>query len=293
MDVSVVIRTLNEARHLEDLLKGIKAQDFSGGSIETIVVDSGSTDGTLEIAKRYGARIVKIKKEDFSFGRSLNVGCAIATGDALVFVSGHCIPTTSRWISELVQPLGQSDIAYSYGKQVGNDESRFSERRIFAKYFPDKSAIPQSGFFVNNANSALLAQVWRNHPFDEDLTGLEDMHLAKRIVEHGYRCAYVAEAAVFHLHDESWSQIRRRFEREALALQHIMPEVQVTLRDTIRYIFSAILFDLFAALRRRRFFKLIGEICMYRAVQFYGTYRGNHLNRHMSRRVKEEYFYPR
>lgn len=293
MNVSVVIRTLNEARHLGALLEGIANQIYPRGEIEVVVVDSGSTDGTIAIAERFQAKLVHIAKEDFSFGRSLNVGCAAATGEALLFISGHCIPAAPSWISSLVAPLHTDGIAYSYGKQIGDHSSRFSEQRIFEKYFPDASAIPQQGFFTNNANSALLKHVWEKFPFDEQLTGLEDMHLARQLVEQGYKCAYVAEAPVYHLHDETWAQVRRRFEREAIALQHIMPEVHVTFSDFIRYVSSAILFDFSAALQQKRLLRTAREIVFYRLMQFWGSYRGNHIHRDISRRRKEAYFYPR
>lgn len=292
MNVSVVIRTLNESRHLNALLCGIAEQDYEG-QIDTVIVDSGSTDGTLEIAEAHKTNLLHIAKEEFSFGRSLNLGCAAASGDALVFVSGHCIPASRSWLSELVHPLRADGIVYSYGRQIGNDASRFSEKQIFAKYFPETSNIPQEGFFTNNANSALLKRVWENHPFDEQLTGLEDMHLARQLVLQGYRCAYVAEAPVFHLHNESWRQVRRRFEREAIAMQHIMPEVHVTFSDFVRYVMSAILFDFGAALRQKRFLAEAVEIALYRLMQFWGSYRGNHIHRDISRRRKEAYFYPR
>ena len=69
---SIVIRCYNEAAHIGKLLYGILQQTES--HIEIIVVDSGSTDGTLRIAKQYPVKIVEIKPEDFSFGRSLNAG---------------------------------------------------------------------------------------------------------------------------------------------------------------------------------------------------------------------------
>ena len=90
--VSVIIRTLNEEKYLSELLNEIKNQSNSF-IIETIIVDSGSTDKTLVIAKSFDTRVVHIKKEDFSFGRSLNLGCENAMGDFFVFISGHCIPT--------------------------------------------------------------------------------------------------------------------------------------------------------------------------------------------------------
>ncbi len=293
MKVSIVIRTYNEQRHLDALLKGIQTQACDGFEIETVIVDSGSTDDTLKIADRYPTKIVPIKKEEFSFGRSLNIGCAAANGEVLVFVSGHCIPVGPRWIADLVAPIGQNNVAYTYGGQVGDETSHFSEKQIFAKYFPGNDKIPQEGFYINNANAALLKSVWQDHRFDEELTGLEDMHLAKRLVAQGYKVAYVASGAVYHLHNETWAQVRRRFEREAIALQHIMPEVQLGWGDVFRYFMSAVFLDLGAALQQRCMRENFRRILLYRFMQFTGSYKGNHFHRQVSRELKESYFYPR
>jgi len=294
MRVSVVIRTYNEQKHLRRLLEGIQAQTGDGLEVETVLVDSGSTDGTLAIASEFPVRVVGIRKEDFSFGRSLNVGCAAATGEALVFVSGHCIPVGPHWIADLVAPLGRDGIVYTYGGQLGDESSRFSERQIFQKYFPPgTSRLPQQGFYCNNANAALLRDVWTEHRFDEDITGLEDMHLAKRLVAQGLKIGYVASAAVYHLHSETWAQVRRRFEREAIALQHIMPEVQLRRRDVVRYFVSAVLLDMGAALQQGSWRADVLGIFAYRFQQFTGSYRGNHFHRQLSRDMKDAYFYPR
>ena len=293
MKVSIVIRTYNEQRHLGELLQGIAEQQQDGFEIETVMVDSGSTDDTLKIAQRFGVRVVPIKKDEFSFGRSLNIGCAAAAGDVLVFVSGHCIPAGPRWVADLIEPLGKGNVAYSYGGQMGNDESHFSEKQIFGKYFPGTSKVPQEGFYCNNANAAMLKRVWIEHRFDEELTGLEDMHLAKRLVAQGYKVAYAAAGAVYHLHDESWAQVRRRFEREAIALQHIMPEVHLSRADVLRYFFSAVFLDVGAALQQRCLRENFKHILLYRFMQFTGSFRGNHFHRQMSRELKESYFYPR
>lgn len=293
MKVSIVLRTYNEQRYLRELLTGIGSQAFDGGEIETIIVDSGSTDDTLRIAQDFPVRVVPIRKEEFSFGRSLNLGCAAATGDALVFVSGHCIPVDEHWIAKLVAPLGQDGIVYAYGGQLGNESSHFSERQIFAKYFPSHSKLPQEGYYCNNANAALLRRTWQDNRFDEDLTGLEDMHLAKRLVGQGHRVGYVADAAVYHLHSETWPQVKRRFEREAIALQHIMPEVHLRRRDIVRYFCSALLLDMGAALQDGCLAEHFTDIVLYRYKQFSGSYHGNHIHRQLSRQAKEAYFYPR
>ena len=292
MRVSIVIRTLNEAQHLEDLLIMVAAQRTHGLDVETVLVDSGSTDGTLEIAGRHGCVITTIQKSEFSFGRSLNRGCASAKGDILVFVSGHCVPVGDTWLQALCQPLIDGLASYSYGRQIGDDDSNYSERRIFAKYFPDDSAIPQEGFFCNNANSALLRRVWHDNPFDEALTGLEDMALAKQLVHRGHKIAYVAEAPVFHHHQESWAQVRRRFEREALALKSIMPEVQLSRHDVARYILRSVLGDWRAAWRNNISSTSWPDMLRYRWNQYIGSYKGNHEHRRLSQHAKERFFYP-
>lgn len=291
--ISIVVRTLNEARHLPELLESVHHQRGISTPVEVIVVDSGSTDRTLEIAAEYGCRIVHITRQEFTFGRSLNVGCDAATGEFLVFVSGHCIPLADTWLRDLTAPLASGSCVYTYGRQVGGTESRFSECQLFVKYFPEASKIPQDGFFCNNANSALPRRTWLEHKFDEELTGLEDMELAQRLLASGGRIGYVAEAGVRHLHDETWRQVRRRYEREAIALQHIMPQVHISFSDFVRYAVSAILLDSAEALRTRQLFSRALEIVMFRSLQYWGAYRGNNDHRKLSQKAKEAYFYPR
>ena len=119
------------------------------------------------------------------------------------------------------------------------------------------------------------------------------MDLAKRLLRNGERIAYVADSPVYHLHDESWRKVRLRYEREAFALQKIMPEIHVNLFDFFRYFSSGVLFDLSAALEERVTIRKFPEIVMFRLMQYWGTYRGNHDHRKLSRKLKEEYFYPR
>lgn len=290
--ISIVIRTLNEARYLDDLLVMIARQRVPGHKVETVVIDSGSVDGTVTIATHHGCVLAHIRKDEFSFGRSLNRGCAASTGDILVFVSGHCIPVGSDWLQRLCQPLIDGEVAYAYGRQIGDDDSNYSERRIFAKYFPDTSAIPQDGFFANNANSALLRSVWEANPFDEVLTGLEDMELAKRLVSRGEKIGYVADAPVFHHHTETWASVRRRFEREALALRTMMPEVHLSRLDVLRYFLTSVTADWLAARRNGIHSTSALDMVRYRWNQYVGSYKGNHEHRRLSQSAKERFFYP-
>ena len=290
--VSLVIRTLNEARYLGELLEAVRQQETGPFDVEVVVIDSGSTDGTLEIAEKFGCTITHITREQFSFGRSLNMGCEVARGDILVLISGHCVPSDRNWLRELCQPIAEGHVAYSYGKQIGGPESHFSECRIFAKYFPDESKIPQDGYFCNNANSAISRVAWQRYRFDEVVTGLEDMELAQRLHRDGGRIGYVASACVYHYHTESWKQVKRRFEREALALQKIMPQGHVRRRDLCRYIVTSIWNDWSRARRDGIFLGRALDIVRYRYCQYTGSFKGNHEHRVLSHAEKDKYFYP-
>lgn len=292
MLASIVIRTHNEARYLPELLLSIQEQSVPKDQFEVVLVDSGSTDETLAIAQRHGCRIEHIRQSDFSFGRSLNVGCEAARGKHLVFISGHCVPTGVTWLEGLLRPLESKEAQITYGRQEGGRETKFSEHMLFAKYFPAMDVPPPNEFFCNNANAAVVRDVWSKFRFDESLTGLEDMHFARQVVADGGRVRYVPAASVFHYHHESWKRVKRRYEREAIALQKIMPEVHVHASDAIRYFVAAVLGDWAKAISQNQFISRSSEIVCFRFCQYYGTWRGNHMHRNLSRKAKERYFYP-
>jgi len=290
--VSVVIRTLNEAKYLGELLEVITAQKTPRFDVEVVVVDSGSTDDTLSIAAHWGARVVKIDKIDFTFGRSLNLGCSFADGDILAIISGHCVPMDSGWLHSLCEPILDGLAEYTYGRQTGRDTTKFSENQLFSKYFGSSSEVPKRDFFVNNANSAIARAVWQEYLFDENILGLEDMELAKRLTGRGGSTGYVAEAGVYHIHDEAWFQTFRRYEREAIALKQIMPEIRLTFWDISRYVCAAIIIDAQKAWSQGVLTKEILSIVKFRLAQYRGSYAGNRFHHRMSQQRREDYFYP-
>lgn len=293
MLASVVIRTYNEEKYLEQLLIALENQVCEIVDLEIVIIDSGSTDKTLEIAARHRVRVTHINKKDFTFGRSLNEGCTFAQGDILVFISGHCIPTNEFWLDEICKPILSGDVEYTYGKQEGKDTTKFSEYRHFEKWFPNYSKIPQKGFFCNNANAAIKRSTWLKYKFDEELTGLEDMSLAKSLTEDGGKVGYVSTASVYHIHDETWKQVKIRYEREAYALHKIIPEVHFGLFDFYRFFISSVVTDSKVAIEKKVFVSKIGEIILFRFNHYWGTYIGNSLPRNQSKDKKFKYFHPK
>jgi len=288
---SIVIRAYNEAQHLPEVLRRLSRQTTR--DFEVILVDSGSTDTTREIATAAGARVVQIAKSEFTFGRSLNRGCAAARGRYLVMLSGHCYPGSPSWLEEILAPFAEPGIATVYGCQRGGPRTKFSEHRHFATTFPARSAIPQDGFFCNNANCAIRADLWRLRHYDETLTGLEDLDWARWATEHGHRVAYQFTARVAHLHDETWPQVFRRYEREAIALKRILPDFRFSLIEFLRLFSQTVALDMAAARRRGALISRAREIILFRFSQYWGTYRGAHYHRALTRQIKEQCFYPR
>lgn len=287
---SVIIRCYNEEAHIGRLLSGIMQQTVD--DVEIIVVDSGSTDATRAIASRYPVRLLTIDKRAFSFGRSLNMGCAAATGDVLVFASAHVYPVYRDWLEQMLAPFSDERIALVYGKQRGAEITKYSEHRVFARWFPETSDLYQTHPFCNNANAAIRRSLWQEQPFDEELTGLEDLAWARAIREKGYYLAYVAEAEIIHLHDESFRQVYNRYRREAIAFKRIFQEAHFGLRDLIWLSLVNISNDYAHALRDRPGWAELFNIPRFRLAQFWGTFRGHRQHRPLTQSLRQVFYYP-
>ena len=289
--VSIIIRCFNEERHIGTLLDQIFRQSVRDPQV--IVVDSGSTDGTLEIVSRFPVQLVRVSPSKFTFGYSLNQGCRRATGTYLVFASAHVVPCGADWLRQLIDPFGDPRVALVYGRQVGDGRTRFSEHQLFASQYPARSNANQQIPFCNNANAAIRRSLWLEHPYDEMLSGLEDLAWGKWAVERGHRIAYNADAAIVHIHEESPAQIRRRHMREALALKQIFPDSHVTLWEFAALLMSNVGRDVIAALRQGRIFTVFADILTFRTMQYWGTYRGMNYRSPLTHELIAKFYYPR
>lgn len=287
---SIIVRCYNEEEHIGRLLSGILQQTLQ--DYEIVVVDSGSTDATVSIASQYPIKLVTISPEEFSFGRSLNFGCQAAQGELIVLASAHVYPVHKDWLEQLLAPFSDSRVALSYGKQRGNQATKFAEHQIFAKWFPDTSDWDQRHPFCNNANAAIRRSLWEDMPYDEDLTGLEDLDWAKRAIDRGYKIAYVAEAEIIHVHDETPSSIFNRYRREAVAFKRIFPEERFNLWDFVRLAVSNIASDAYHAWHERLLRRNWRDIIMFRLMQFWGTYKGFKQEGPISTELKRTFYYP-
>jgi glycosyltransferase involved in cell wall biosynthesis len=288
---SVIIRAFNEEKHIGRLLSGLLQQTVK--DVEIILVDSGSTDATVAIASRYPAKVVSIDPGDFTFGRSLNVGCAQAHGNYIVIASAHVYPVFPDWIEELLGPFSDPEIALVYGKQRGNASTKFSEHQHFSKLYPNESKQRQELPFCNNANAAIRRELWQSRPYDEELPGLEDLEWATWAVLQGYLLSYSAEAEVVHVHEEQPREVYNRFRREAVAIKRIRPSERFSLWDLCRLYLANVLSDLRNAIREGRPVATSASIFSYRWMQFWGTYRGFSQIGPLTSQLKQTFYYPR
>jgi rhamnosyltransferase len=293
MKCSIVIRSYNEASHIGRLIDGIHKQHLPDGySTEIILVDSGSTDSTVAIAESMGAKIVSIDKNEFSFGRALNRGCEHANGDILIFASAHVYPIYEDWIAEIIKEFKNEEIAIVYGKQTGNEITAFSEQQIFNRWFPSQSNLDQNHPFCNNANCAIRKSLWAEQKYDENLTGLEDLDWAQRIISLGYKIVYKAEAVIVHVHNETPLSIRNRYRREAIAIKQIVPKINFSFFKFIKLFIINSFSDFLEAIRVGKFFSLFRSIVIFRYNQFYGTYLGHAQKGTVSKDLTNIFYYP-
>jgi len=109
--ISAVIRTYNEAKYVGQVIETIRSQEKFGDVVEIVVVDSGSTDTTVDIAKSHRVRLIEIPQEEFNYSKSLNQGIENSTGDLIVILSAHSVPLTNRWLQTMVAHFEERTVA--------------------------------------------------------------------------------------------------------------------------------------------------------------------------------------
>jgi len=215
--VSIVIRAKNEVGSIGRALHAVFSQDLKPA--EVIVVDSGSTDGTLDVVKRYPVKLVSIPPEAFTFGYALNVGTDNAAGELAVYLSADAEPADAKWLNNLVAPFADQMVAGVYGKQVAYPGHNPIEEWKLARIYGPLKRVQTDNPFFSNANSCIRRSVWQQTPFVESLPGTEDHVWAKSVQGRGLSIVYQPGAVVFHSHRTGLRDMYRRRFREAQGLR--------------------------------------------------------------------------
>lgn len=202
--VGFVIRTLNESELIGKCLDTLRDQrgDFD---LDVLVVDSGSTDATVEIARSHGARVFNLSPGDFDYSKALNAGIDQVRGDVVVSLSAHAIPVDDRWLERMIAPFVNPRVAGVASRQVPWPDAPWQEVHRLRHQFGQTGCVySQAGereIVFSNAASAIRRSAWREQPFT--LPAAEDLEWARRVVGAGWAIAYEPDAAVYHSHDEN------------------------------------------------------------------------------------------
>lgn len=224
---SVIVRCRDERATIERALLTLRGQTVRP---EILVVDSGSVDGSLEVARRLADRVIEIAPETFSYGRALNIGAAAAEAPVHLALSAHCF-APAHWVEGSLRHYGDQHVAGVNGIQTFADGTAVSAP--FRQEAEHAHANPWWGF--SNHASSWRADVWREMPFDESMDYAEDREWAWRVTAAGWALIYDPELWVDLSH--SWTGVRNHFTRQRRANRAVAafaPTLPYTARDLVR-----------------------------------------------------------
>lgn len=188
--------------------------------IEILVVDSGSSDGSISSAKQHDARIMQIPPEEFNHGATRNLGIAHAAYDFIVLMTQDAVPADEQLIESLVAPFEDSDVCGVFARQIPRPDadsvtkfrisnwvagSGHREIRQILNLRNFEGLSPKEKFefcAFDNVCSAIRKIVWERHPFQKCAFG-EDIEWSKRVLERGWKIQYEPRAKVIHSHERS------------------------------------------------------------------------------------------
>jgi rhamnosyltransferase len=219
-DVSIIIPTRNAGSDFEKTLRTISDQR-TDVSYEVLVVDSGSSDGTLGLAREYGARTLSVPRSEFNHGSTRNRAISEARGEFVAMIVQDAVPADESWLQGLVENLANDEqVAGAYSRQVPRPECNPFTRYALENHFTnlpkrreqviedlvryEALSPPQKLELTafDDVSSCLRRSVWEEHPF-EQLSYGEDIEWAQRVMKAGYKIVYDPRSAVIHSHNRS------------------------------------------------------------------------------------------
>ncbi len=217
--VTVIIPTLNGGKLFRTVLQNIVTQ--SRRPDELLVVDSASDDDTVVTAREFGAKVIGINREDFDHGATRSMAAKRSQSEYLVYLTQDALPRDTLMLETLLAPLlHDSQIALSYGRQLPNPGASLSAKSLRQFNYPSHSEIrgfadrEKRGLKTVFASNSCAAYRRKNLEevgfFKKGLIFGEDTCVAGKLLQKGYRLAYVAEAKVFHSHNYTIVQDFRR-----------------------------------------------------------------------------------
>ncbi|CAA6678247.1 MULTISPECIES: glycosyltransferase family 2 protein [unclassified Lentimonas] len=217
--ISLVMRSYNEAWAIDDTLKAVFSQDYTG-SIELIVMDSGSTDGSHEIIKRYNPKeFIIAKPGTYVPGKVLNEGFRLASNEWVVFLNSDATPANDQWLTKLLQAaVDTPKLGAAFSRQIPRKDCEAVFAHDYDRCFgPDRESDNWDHFF-SMVSCVAQKSVWEQYPIREDLQYAEDDEWTRRMKAAGYATVLVVESVAIHSHNYTPEQSYKRAKGDAIAV---------------------------------------------------------------------------
>ena len=220
--VSIILRSFNEGWALRDTLPALQAQDYKDW--ELIVIDSGSSDGSVELIQRARPRqFVQIAPHDYNPARVLNHGMQLARSALAVFLNADATPVGIQWLRPLVTALKDPQTAAVFGRQIPRPHCQAVYACDYERCFGRRRESAGWDHFFSMVNSGLRHDIWAQRGFDERMQYSEDDEYTRWCRVQGYAVRYVPQSVVIHSHNYTPVQAAKRSYGEAYALAAVWP----------------------------------------------------------------------
>jgi len=229
IETSILIPTKNGGAEFDSCLRAVFGQR-DVGPLEVIVVDSGSTDETLEIAQRYPVRVQQISPEAFHHARTRNYAAGLSRGEFLVFLSQDAIPVSDTWLSAMISNFEDRSVGAAYGRHLPKPGSTLERQDVLdavygeARVVKDLSRCKELGYrcyHFSDVNAAIRRSVWQYTRFPDELKVFEDLGIAKRILHSGWKIVYEPRASVYHSHNHTALELFKRYFDGGITLKRL------------------------------------------------------------------------
>ena len=221
-NVTVCIPTLEAASLWKDLWSSIEKQTLQPS--EVIVVDSASTDGTAEMARESGCRVVTIPREDFRHGGTRQRAADLAlNSDLIVYLTQDLILADRDALARLVDVFADPRVGAAYGRQLPRPGAKPIEAHARLFNYPEMSAVRslkssdalgfKAIFFSNSFGAYRKDSLRQAGGFPKASNFGEDTVVAARVLQRGWHIAYVADARAYHSHAYSYKEEFKRYYR--------------------------------------------------------------------------------
>ncbi len=271
--VSIIMRSMNDIGFIEQTLKMVFSQEFT--DFELLNVDSGSTDGTYDIVKKYNpGNSYQIPPGSYVPGKVLNEAIAKTKGEIIVFNNSDCIPQDNQWLGNLVKPLlEESEVIATYGNQLPRPDANPLIVKDNVRAFGDGKIAATWFHFFSLATSAIRRKTILEFPFDPELQYSEDVDWSYRMKKKGLVIKYVPDAVVEHSHNYTLPQVKKRFYNEGYAEGRIYGTSPGFLWNFLKPLMVEICRDLLYLSKKGKLPCIPGGL-VYRFLQRYSAYKG-------------------